>query len=247
MELAATLALVAGGAIAGFVAGLSGFAFGMVAMSVWIWALDPALVAPMVVLGSLTAQLLAFPSVSGAFSVKRVLPFIIGGLIGVPVGGMLLGIIDVTAFRTFVGVVLVAYCTAMLFLRDPKPVRVGGALADGAVGVVGGIMGGLAGLPGPAPTLWCSMRGWDKHTQRGVFQAFNLAMHVLTVSTYLVAGRLTLGIAKSYLIVVPGIVVSTWLGTRVYARVSHTAFRRVMLVLLALSGAAMLLSAAHHG
>ena len=32
--------LLAGAALAGFVQGLSGFAFSMVSMSIWVWALD---------------------------------------------------------------------------------------------------------------------------------------------------------------------------------------------------------------
>jgi hypothetical protein len=32
-------------------------------------------------------------------------------------------------------------------------------LADGGIGLIGGMMGGLGGLNGPAPTLWCSLRG----------------------------------------------------------------------------------------
>ncbi|HYG41705.1 MAG TPA: sulfite exporter TauE/SafE family protein, partial [Bordetella sp.] len=35
--------IVAGAAVAGFVQGLAGFGFGMVAMSFWAWTLDPRL------------------------------------------------------------------------------------------------------------------------------------------------------------------------------------------------------------
>ncbi|SCU76124.1 exported hypothetical protein [Cupriavidus necator] len=38
------LIVIAGAAVAGFVQGLSGFAFGMVAMSFWAWAIEPQLV-----------------------------------------------------------------------------------------------------------------------------------------------------------------------------------------------------------
>lgn len=55
------LFIVALGAIvAGFVQGLSGFAFGMVAMSLWVWFLDPVLAAILTIFGSLVGQLIAF-------------------------------------------------------------------------------------------------------------------------------------------------------------------------------------------
>lgn len=56
----AYLAVVIGGAVlAGFVQGLSGFAFSLAALSVWVWAVDPQTAAPMAVFGSLVGQAVA--------------------------------------------------------------------------------------------------------------------------------------------------------------------------------------------
>ena len=51
--------LIVGALLAGFVQGLSGFAFGLVASSIWAWWLPPQLVAVLIVFGSLFGQLLA--------------------------------------------------------------------------------------------------------------------------------------------------------------------------------------------
>ena len=77
-------------------------------------------------------------------------------------------------FRAAVGVVLIAYCSTMLFARRLPNLRWGGRVADGAVGMVGGAMVVFGGLTGPAPTLWCTLRGWHKDEQRSVFQVFDL-------------------------------------------------------------------------
>jgi uncharacterized membrane protein YfcA len=50
------LLLAGGAALAGLVQGISGFAFAMVAMSVWVWGLDPRLAAVMAVAGALVGQ-----------------------------------------------------------------------------------------------------------------------------------------------------------------------------------------------
>ncbi|MDQ0138691.1 putative membrane protein YfcA [Cupriavidus necator] len=72
MPLDSTLLIViAGAAVAGFVQGLSGFAFGMVAMSFWAWAIEPRLAAAMTVFGALTGQLLAAASVRRGLSWRR--------------------------------------------------------------------------------------------------------------------------------------------------------------------------------
>lgn len=164
-------------------------------------------------------------------------------MLGVPVGVALLRAVDPTWFKLAVGALLVAYCPAMLLVADLPRVAAGGRVADGLVGVVGGVMGGLGGLTGPAPTLWCGLRGWSRDEQRAVFQSFNLAMHTLTLATYAVTGALTGEAARMFLLVAPAMLVPTVIGTRLYARFSETAFRRLTLVLLGLSGAALLAAA----
>jgi len=73
------LIVIAGAAVAGFVQGLSGFAFGMVAMSFWAWAIEPRLASAMTVFGALTGQLLAAASVRRGLSWRRLWPFVAGG------------------------------------------------------------------------------------------------------------------------------------------------------------------------
>ena len=55
--------VVLGAVLAGFVQGLSGFGFGLVAMSIWAWALQPQLAAILAVFGALTGQIIAAVSV----------------------------------------------------------------------------------------------------------------------------------------------------------------------------------------
>jgi uncharacterized protein len=54
-----TLLLVAGAAIAGFVQGVSGFAFSMVAMSIRAFGLEPRVASVMAVFGGMTGQWLS--------------------------------------------------------------------------------------------------------------------------------------------------------------------------------------------
>jgi len=235
-------AIVLGTCLAGFVQGLSGFAFGMVAMSVWAWTIEPQLAGPLVVWGSWLGQILAIRAVRGGLGWRRAVPFVIGGAAGVPVGAWLLRYIDVSVFRASVGVVLIAFCATMLLAPRFPTLRRGGRLADGAVGAVGGVMGGLGGLTGPAPTLWCTLRGWDKDAQRSVFQVFNLSMHSLTLAVYLVNGTLTFAMVPAFALMIPVAIIPTLAGVLLYRRVDDRAFRRLVLILLLLSGIALLLS-----
>jgi len=94
--------LVAVGAIvAGFVQGLSGFAFGMVAMSFWAWVLEPRMAAILAVFGALLGQVLAAFSMRRGLDIKRLAPFVLGGLAGIPLGVVLLPRLDMHLFKTF--------------------------------------------------------------------------------------------------------------------------------------------------
>ncbi len=240
MSLGAVLAILAGSLAGAFVSGVSGFAFGLVALSFWAWRLDPLLLGPMVVFGSIVTQATSLSAIWGRLDWPRLRPFLVGGVAGVPCGVMLLGIMDIRVFKAAVGVVLVAYSAYLLLARAREGVRFGGGLADGAAGFVGGVMGGLAGLNGPAPVLWCMVRGWDKDVQRSVVQSYILAIQVVTFLGYAVAGKLTRSTFEAFGLMLPAVLVSAWIGVRVCERMSECLFRRLVLMLLFFSGAALL-------
>ena len=232
--------VLAGAAVAGFVQGLSGFAFGLAAMGIWAWSVSPQLAGPMVVFGSLIGQLLSIHSVRASLDLRRVLPLILGGVIGVPIGAAALPHLDATLFKLGVGLLLAIYCPAMLLTRELPRIRGGGRLADGIAGLIGGVMGGIGGLSGPAPTLWCTLRHWSRDTQRAVIQSFNLAMHTLTLTVYAVDGAITAETGRLFAVIAPTLVIPCLVGARLYSRVGEIQFRRLVLGLLFLSGLGLL-------
>jgi uncharacterized membrane protein YfcA len=230
------LIVLAGGAAAGFAQGVSGFAFSLVALSIWAWAVEPQLAAPMAVFGALAGQLVALPWVWRGFDLRKLLPLVIGGLMGVPVGAWLLQWLDPLLFRFGLGVFLLVYCPLMLLLPATYVWPHGGRVADGAAGLVGGMLGGLAGISGPVPTLWTTLRGWDKDTQRGVLQAFNIAMHVATLTAYALSGSITGETLLMFAWIGPALAIPAVLGVLLFRRLATRTFRRLILLLLFASG-----------
>lgn len=240
------LLVLGGSAIAGFVSGLAGFAFGLVAMVFWAWTLPPQVIGPMLVVGSLTGQMLTIHTVRAQIRVKLIAPFIAGGVLGVPLGAALLPLLNPAAFRAGVGVLLIVYCGTVLAAANLPALTRGGALADGGVGLIGGVLSGIAGLVGPAPTIWCMLRRHDKDTQRAICQTFFIAMQSLTLATYLATGLIGQHTLVLIAWMVPSALVFAWLGSRVYVRLSDHSFRRVLLLLLFASGVALLGSSLGH-
>ena len=221
----------------GFVQGLSGFAFGLTAMAIWAWSIEPMLAGPLVAFGTLFGQLLSIRTVRSGLDARLIWPFVAGGILGVPLGVALLPHLDLLAFKLGVGVLLLVWCPAMLVARKIPRITGGGRLADGFVGWIGGIMCGIAGLNGPAPTLWTTLRGWERDRQRAVFQTFSLVTQTLTLAAYLTAGIIEAGTAWLFVVMVPAMLIPTLVGARLYRSFTDTGFRRVVLGLLGLSGA----------
>jgi len=231
-----SLFLLAGALLAGFVNGLAGFGTGLVALGLWLHVVDPVLASPLVVICSVAAQLLSLVSVRPTFNLARLWPFLLAGVLGVPVGVMALNHIETETFRSALGVFLVVYCAAMLASRRLPVFDRGGRPADGAVGFVGGILGGAAGLSGALPTIWCGLKGWGKTEQRAVYQPFNLSILSWALIAQAQQGFITAEVGRLTLICLPGTVAGVWLGVKAFGRVDDRQFRLIILWLLLASG-----------
>jgi uncharacterized protein len=239
------LLLATGAAVAGFVQGLSGFAFGMVAMSIWVWGVEPRVAAVMTVAGGLSGQLLQAFTVRRGLRLAALAPFLGGAAVGVPLGVALLPHLNAALFKLTLGSILVVCCPAMLLAHRLPHLTFGGRIGDGVAGAVGGLMGGIGGFPGVVPTLWCTLRGFDKDLQRTVVQNFNLAALAATLAVYAASGAVTRDMLPLMAVVVPALIVPSLLGARVYVGLTELAFRRVVLSLLTAAGVAMIVAALH--
>jgi uncharacterized protein len=240
---AAAYALLLFGALAGgFVSGLAGFGTALMALGIWLYVLPPAIAVPLVLICSVIAQISTLPSIWKTIDFSIVWPFLIGGLIGVPLGTVLIAHADPKVFKLTVGVFLLVFPTALYFQRKEMAVSFGGKAADAAIGFAGGILGGLAGLSGPLPILWASIRGWTKEQRRGIFQVFNFSVLATSLLVQIVTGFVKPDVFWLALIAFPGTVIGAWLGARTYHALSDGNFRDVVLGLLFLSGAGLVWS-----
>lgn len=236
------LILVIGAVVAGFVQGLSGFAFGLVSMSFWAWTIDPRIAAVMAVFGALTGQIVAAVSIRRGLHLQSLLPFIAGGLVGIPIGVAVLPYLDPPLFKMGLGVLLLTWCPAMLLAPELPRITRGGRVADGAIGLVGGAMGGIGGFAGTIPTLWCTLRGFEKDLQRTIIQNFNLSVLAVTMVFYISTGVVTYDMLPMFAVVAPAMLIPTLLGTRLYIGIKEATFRKLVLGLLTVSGFALLAS-----
>jgi len=228
--------ILAGAILGGYVSGLTGFGTGLTALPIWLLAVQPTIAGPIVVICSLTAQLLTLPAIWNSIEWKRITPFLFSAIIGVPIGTLLLGYIDSEASRLAIGILLVLYSSAMLLKKTKTLDMEGNRFTDAAVGFGGGIMGGVAGLCGVLPTIWIGLRKWGKDTKRGFFQGFNFIILCLSVISMLIAGYLTVEVGRLALIALPGTILGALLGQVTYNKMDDKNFNTAVLAVLLFSG-----------
>ena len=234
--------LAFGAAVAGLVQGISGFAFAMVAMAIWVWGVDPALAAVMAVFGGWTGQVISAIRVRRGWHVSLLWPFVLGSAIGIPIGTRLLPLLDPNRFKLVLGGMLVVCCSAMLATARLPRITTGGRLADAGVGLLGGVMAPMSGFSGLAPALWCTLRGYTKDEHRAVLQNFNLIVLSATLASLVWSGRAHAGLLPQMAVVAGSLVIPSLWGSKIYTGMSPIAFRNGVLWLLVFAGVMMLAS-----
>src|SRR5881392_3832291 len=91
------------------VAGLSGFAFGLVASAIWLYILTPLQTATLIIAFGLVVQGYSVWKLRGALDWRKLWPFVAGAALGVPAGVTLLTWSDPRHVRIAVGILLVVY------------------------------------------------------------------------------------------------------------------------------------------
>jgi uncharacterized protein len=225
---------------AALVAGMAGFAFGLVAAAVWLHVLTPLQTTTLIVAFGLIVQGYSVWKLRRALKVRRLLPFLVGVAIGLPAGVELLRLAPAEALRVGIGVFLIFFSLYSLARPQFRPVSAGGRLADGGVGVLSGVLGGATGFGGILPTIWSNIRGWPKDEQRAVFQPTGVAIFLGTALCLGGAGTVTADTIRLFFIGLPALLLGSWLGLKLYGRLDEAGFRRVVLALLLVSGLALI-------
>src|SRR3982751_1840621 len=97
------------------VAGLSGFAFGLIAASIWLYILNPVQTATLIIVFGLIVQGYSVWKLRRALEWKKLWPFLLGATLGVPIGVTILTWANPAHVRMGVGAFLVLYSLYALF------------------------------------------------------------------------------------------------------------------------------------
>jgi uncharacterized protein len=225
----------------GFTSGLTGFAAGLVVSGIWLHVITPLQTAVLIAAYGVVNQAYGIWKVRHALRWRRIVPFLAGGALGVPLGAYLLTYINPAHLRVGVGVLLILYGAYNLARPTLEPIT-SNAPTDVVVGLLNGLLGGLTGLGGVISTIWVQLGGGPKDTQRAIFQPVLFMTMTMTTLTFAASGYLfDFDILKLFLFGLPALLLGLWVGLTVYGKIDDAAFRKAILILLLVSGLSLVL------
>src|SRR5262245_66115156 len=126
-DLSVDLLLFVGAAFAGaLVAGIAGFAFGLVASALWLHFISPAESAALIAAFAIIVQGIGIWALRKSIDLRQLAPYLIASAAGVPIGVAALRLVPADHMRTVIGALVVIF--AFYSLARPKL-----ALADNAL------------------------------------------------------------------------------------------------------------------
>lgn len=236
--------LVLGAMAGGFINGLAGTGTALFALGFYLVVLEPQTAVAIVALMSVLVSLQGLWIVRAAIFARpgRLARFVVPGLLGVPLGLLLLNRIDAGTLRLVIGGFLMLYGgyfglrAALPSFTRPTP------WIDALVGFFSGILGGAAAVSGALPAMWLAIRPWTKSETRAVLQPFNVAILTTTICLLFVSGAYDRTALKALLVTVPVGLLSAQLGILVFRRLDDTGFRRLLILLILCMGLGILIS-----
>lgn len=230
----AALAWLLAAALAGGLArGFSGFGAALIFMPLASVALGPRAAAPLMLLLEVLAIAILTPAAWKLAHRPQVGVLAIGAAVGTPLGAAILLRADPLALRWGVTAAVLGLLALLVsgwrFRGRPTvPATLG-------VGLVAGLLGGVAMVSGPPVMAYLLGQSGDARSVRASFGLFLAAGGVLAGLTYAATGLLTMALVAPFVVALPVYGLGIWLGTRMFGLASEQTFRLGCYVMIALA------------
>ena len=224
-----------------FTQGLSGFGSALVAMPLLVPLLGLEHSRPLVAMVSGTLQAVLLVRYRRAFDFRAVWRLLAASAVAVPIGVFALRYIDERFTLSLLGVVILAY--AIFILSGVTPPKVKHGFWSYVAGFFGGLLGGAYNTSGPPVVLYGDCCRWPPAAFKSNLQGFFFVNNAFVLVGHAFAGNVTAEVGWNFLFALPAIAAGIVAAALLDRFISHTLFRKIVLVLLVLLGAQLLVRA----
>jgi uncharacterized membrane protein YfcA len=244
LDVNLVVALMSATLVGAFVQSATGFGFALVAAPIFLIAMDSVKAIIVLVALHVVQSAMLVPRLWRHAPSQLLLPMMAGSLAGMPIGLAILSHLDLQTLKLAVGLVLLL-STALLAAREVGWLSAFGARSAisearittaGSVGFLSGLLTALLVMPGPPLIVYSASLDIEKIKSRALSLTLFGFCYVATTVFHAVTGNLTQDAWQWLAILVPAVIVGTYLGDRANAWLSEYWFRMAVLVIAGLSG-----------
>jgi uncharacterized membrane protein YfcA len=221
-------------AFAGLLRGFTGFGFAMFAVPLATLMIDPARVVTVVLALQFAAGLQTSSTDWHEIDRRSVVGLALAAVPFSLVGSWALGVLDERPVRLVIGIATVAGAV-LLWRADVRARPRPSPLATAATGAASGVLHGLLAMGGPPLTLFFLRGAFAPQVARASMTGIFLLMSVGPLLGSIVAGRFDAANLWLIALLLPTMLFSTWVGSRLF-RLAPGRHRGVSLPLLAAVG-----------
>ena len=188
----------------------------------------------MIMLFSLVVNMIIIIEARKHVQLKRIWPLMAAGLAGIPVGAWVLAVMNVSMMKTGIGIMVTVFALSVLFNIRKEIESEKWAMIP--VGLFSGFLHGSITIGGPPVILFLSNQGLCKCDFRASLVAYFLSLGLLSLPVYLAGGLLTGELAMRALIQLPALGMGAWCGIILSRYLPENVFRKIVLVIVIISG-----------
>jgi uncharacterized membrane protein YfcA len=199
-----------------------GFGEALIAVPLLALLIPINMAAPVAVMASVTVALIVvvqdWQMVHARSAARLVLPT----MLGIPLGLMLLRAVSEPVVKGVLATLIIVFSAYSLVGGRHR--RLSDDTFAWLFGFSAGVLGGAYGMNGPPLALYGSLRGWSPQHFRATLQGYFLPASLAGLCGYWFAGLCTPAVSRFYLFSLPLVVIATFLGRMINARMGAHRF-----------------------
>ncbi len=213
--------------LAGFVQGVLGFGFGLVAMGLIPLLIGVKAAVPLVAVFAGSVNLVLLLRFRGNLDARAAAPLLGGAVLGIPIGVWLLRSLDPSVLMLALGLIVAGYVANAV--RQGGQVHELGARWGAVLGLAAGVLGGAFSTGGPPAVVWVSSKPWEPAQLRVTLLSVFVLTSAVQLSLFAFSGMLTREGLTVNAMALPAAGLGSFLGARTGDRVNPDQFKRMML------------------
>lgn len=213
---------------------ISGFGFALLSMPLITFIAGIRVATPLVAITATTIGCFVIRDCWQQADRKALLWLVLTGIVGIPLGVLLINHLADFWLKRSLGAFLLVYCLYSLVMPELPLIQDGPFTL--LFGFIGGLLTGAFNTGGPPVVIYGTLRRWTPEEFRSTLQLYFLVVSVMAMLGHAFAGLWTRQIFWLYLASLPALLLGLYLGDKINLLIPKQLFNRIIYGLLFITG-----------